>query len=199
MFNNYAIVQSVDKIVPVDMYVPGLPAAARAADRGDRPPARGGTRRRAAGVRGAERRVVSECDEVPGLVEEIERHRRDDLVVEPRAAGRRRDAPARRGGLQLPLRPHRGRLPRLGRRGASPGYIGTPAGRDLNTPMTQGYQAMPLAEAEAVRDQLPPALRSRDRPRRVRLQTWVDEGEPVPTRDPRSGRRPTGTSARRAT
>ncbi|MDQ6885199.1 MAG: NADH-quinone oxidoreductase, partial [Candidatus Dormibacteraeota bacterium] len=25
MFNNYAIVQSVDKIVPVDIYIPGCP------------------------------------------------------------------------------------------------------------------------------------------------------------------------------
>ena len=28
MFNNYAILQGVDKIVPVDVHVPGLPAAA---------------------------------------------------------------------------------------------------------------------------------------------------------------------------
>ena len=33
MFNNYAIVQGVDHVVPVDMYLPGLPAAAGDADR----------------------------------------------------------------------------------------------------------------------------------------------------------------------
>ena len=60
------------------------------------------------------------------------------------------------------------------------GYIGTPAGRDLNMPMTQGYQVVPLPEAEAVRDQLPPAL-DLGASRRVRLQTWADEGDPVPT------------------
>ena len=30
-FNNYAIIQGVDKIIPVDVYVPRLPAAARGA------------------------------------------------------------------------------------------------------------------------------------------------------------------------
>ena len=35
MFNNYAIVQGVDHIVPVDIYLPGLPAAAGDAARRD--------------------------------------------------------------------------------------------------------------------------------------------------------------------
>jgi NADH-quinone oxidoreductase subunit C len=60
------------------------------------------------------------------------------------------------------------------------GYIGTPTGRDLNTPMTQGYQAVPLAKPKrfALNYHL---LSISDRPRRVRLQTWVHEGEPVAT------------------
>ena len=33
MFNNYAVVQGVDHVVPVDMYLPGLPAPSRDADR----------------------------------------------------------------------------------------------------------------------------------------------------------------------
>ncbi len=60
------------------------------------------------------------------------------------------------------------------------GYIGTPAGRDLNAPMTQGYQAVPLAKPKrfAVNYHL---LSVSDRPRRVRLQVWLDDGEAVPT------------------
>jgi NADH-quinone oxidoreductase subunit C len=60
------------------------------------------------------------------------------------------------------------------------GYIGTPAGRDLNAPMTQGYQAVPLAKPKrfAMNYHL---VAIGERPRRLRVQVWLDEGEPVPS------------------
>jgi NADH-quinone oxidoreductase subunit C len=60
------------------------------------------------------------------------------------------------------------------------GYIGTSTGRDLNAPMTQGYQVVPLAKPKrfAMNYHL---LSISERPRRLRLQTWLDEGEPVPS------------------
>jgi len=60
------------------------------------------------------------------------------------------------------------------------GYIGTAAGRDLNTPMTQGYQATPQPKPKrfAMNYHL---LAIGPEPRRVRLQAWLDEGEAVPT------------------
>jgi NADH-quinone oxidoreductase subunit C len=60
------------------------------------------------------------------------------------------------------------------------GYIGTPGGRDLNTPMTQGYQALPAPKPKrfAMNYHL---LQIAERPRRVRVQTWLDDGEAVPT------------------
>jgi NADH:ubiquinone oxidoreductase subunit C len=60
------------------------------------------------------------------------------------------------------------------------GYIGTPTGRDLNVPMTQGYQALP--EAKPKRFSMSYHLLSVSvEPRRLRLQCWVDEDEPVPS------------------
>ena len=58
------------------------------------------------------------------------------------------------------------------------GYLGTAGGRDLNTPMTQGYQAVPLPKPKrfALNYHL---LSISERPRRVRLQVWVDEDESV--------------------
>jgi NADH-quinone oxidoreductase subunit C len=62
-----------------------------------------------------------------------------------------------------------------GSKGVS-GYIATSSGRDINFPMTQGLQTLP---------QLKPArfsvsyhlLAMRQPPARVRLQTWVHDGE----------------------
>ena len=60
------------------------------------------------------------------------------------------------------------------------GYIGTPTGRDLNRPSTQGYQRLPSPKPKrfSVSYHL---LALRESPVRVRLQVWVDEGEPIPT------------------
>jgi NADH:ubiquinone oxidoreductase subunit C len=60
------------------------------------------------------------------------------------------------------------------------GYIGTASGRDLNAPMTQGYQALPTAKPKrfAMNYHL---LSISERARRIRLQVWLDEGEPVPS------------------
>jgi NADH/F420H2 dehydrogenase subunit C len=64
-----------------------------------------------------------------------------------------------------------------GARGVS-GYIGTASGRDLNFPMTQGLQTLPDVKPRrfSVSYHL---LAMRQPPERVRLQCWVDDGEPV--------------------
>src|SRR5439155_15224637 len=66
-----------------------------------------------------------------------------------------------------------------GEKGVS-GYIGTAGGRDLNAPMTQGLQALPQPKPKrfCVSYHL---LAIGDAPRRLRLQTGIDDGEPVPS------------------
>ncbi len=66
-----------------------------------------------------------------------------------------------------------------GTKGVS-GYIGTATGRDLNMPMTQGYQVLPETKPKrfSVSYHL---LALREGAPRVRLQLWVDDGEPVPS------------------
>jgi NADH-quinone oxidoreductase subunit C len=60
------------------------------------------------------------------------------------------------------------------------GYIGTATGRDLNTPMTQGYQAVPASKPKRFSMNYH-LLQVADEPRRVRVQTWLDDGETVHT------------------
>jgi NADH/F420H2 dehydrogenase subunit C len=60
------------------------------------------------------------------------------------------------------------------------GYIGTAAGRDIHTPSTQGLELVPEPKLKrfSVSYHL---LALKDGAPRVRLQVWVDEGEPVPS------------------
>ena len=60
------------------------------------------------------------------------------------------------------------------------GYIGTASGRDINHPGSQGLQAMPEPKPKrfSVNYHL---LAVRAGAPRVRVQVWVDEGEPVPS------------------
>jgi NADH-quinone oxidoreductase subunit C len=60
------------------------------------------------------------------------------------------------------------------------GYIGTPGGRDLNQPSTQGYQLLPSPKRRrfSISYHL---LALREGAPRVRLQVWVDDGESVPS------------------
>jgi NADH:ubiquinone oxidoreductase subunit C len=69
-----------------------------------------------------------------------------------------------------------------GQRGVA-GYIGTAAGRDLNFPSTQGLEALPEPKPKrfSVSYHLLALGDRQGGAARVRLQVWVDEGEPVPS------------------
>jgi NADH-quinone oxidoreductase subunit C len=58
------------------------------------------------------------------------------------------------------------------------GYIGTPAGRDLNQPMTQGLQALPAGKPARFAVSYHLLALTHGAPR-LRLQCWLDEGETV--------------------
>jgi len=116
---------------------------------------------------------------VPGLVESLEAHGETTLVVDParvtEAGLHLRDAEGFNFLSDITAADYLG----WGERGVS-GYIGSAAGRDLNAPMTQGYQSLPKPKPKrfAVNYHL---LSVSDNPRRLRLQAWVDDGEAVPT------------------
>ena len=116
---------------------------------------------------------------VPGLVETVEEHGETTLVVDTarlvEACTHLRDELGFAFLSDIAAADYLG----WGSKGVS-GYIGTQTGRDLNLPMTQGFQALPQPKPKrfsvsyhllAVREGAP----------RVRVQVWVDDGEPVPT------------------
>jgi NADH:ubiquinone oxidoreductase subunit C len=60
------------------------------------------------------------------------------------------------------------------------GYIGTPGGRDLNKPSTQGFQRLPASKSHRFSISYHLLALQRGAPR-VRLQVWLDDGEPAPS------------------
>jgi NADH:ubiquinone oxidoreductase subunit C len=118
-------------------------------------------------------------NDVPGFVETTEAHGEVTVVVEPQrlteAATHLRDVEGFNFLSDITAVDYLG----WGADGVS-GYIGTADGRNLNAPMTQGFQATPAPKPKrfAMNYHL---LQVADRPRRLRLQTWLDDQEPVPS------------------
>jgi NADH-quinone oxidoreductase subunit C len=61
------------------------------------------------------------------------------------------------------------------------GYIGTALGRDLNDPMTQGYQRLPQPKPKRFSMNYHLLALRRGDGRRLRVQVWLDDGESVPS------------------
>ena len=118
-------------------------------------------------------------EHVPGYVSEKEAHGEQTVVVEPErlveAALHLRDEEGFSFLSDISATDYLG----WGQKGVA-GYIGTTTGRDLNRPGSQGYQVLPELKPKrfsmsyhllAVQEGAP----------RVRVQVWVDDGEPVPS------------------
>jgi NADH-quinone oxidoreductase subunit C len=114
---------------------------------------------------------------VPGLVETVEAHGETTLVVDParivEACTHLRDADGFNVLVDV------SGVDYLGWAATDvAGYIGSPAGRDLNAEGSQGFQRVPAPKPKrlAVVYHL---LRVSDEPARVRVETWLDDGEEI--------------------
>ena len=114
---------------------------------------------------------------VPGVVETREAHGETTMVIDParivEACTHLRDEQGYNVLADLAAVDYLG----WGERGVA-GYIGTPGGRDLHAPGSQGYERVPGPKPKrfAVVYHL---LRVSDDPARVRLEAWLDDGEEI--------------------
>ena len=116
---------------------------------------------------------------VPGYVSEKEAHGEQTVVVEPErlveAALHLRDEEGFSFLSDISPTDYLG----WGQKGVA-GYIGTTTGRDLNRPASQGFQVLP--ELKPKRFSMSYHLLAlRPGAPRLRLQVWVEDGEPVPS------------------
>jgi NADH-quinone oxidoreductase subunit C len=118
-------------------------------------------------------------DAVPGLVEVVEAHGETTLRVDPErlvdACTYLRDEHGFDMLVDIAAADYLG----WSEPGVS-GYWGHESGRNLNRPMTQGLQALPAPKPKrfSVSYHL---LGIRAGAPRLRVQVWVDDGEPVPS------------------
>jgi NADH-quinone oxidoreductase subunit C len=119
-------------------------------------------------------------DAVPGHVETREAHAETTIVVEAEtlveACEHLRDELGFNFLSDISATDYLG----WGRAGVS-GYIGTAGGRNLNEPMTQGYQRLPGGKPKRFTMNYHLLALQRGDARRVRVQVWLDDGEPVPS------------------
>ncbi len=119
------------------------------------------------------------AEQVPGFVEAVEAYGETTVVVEPaqllEAAAHLRD----REGFNFLSDVSPADYLGWGEKGVA-GYIGTSGGRDINRPMTQGLETLPAPKPKRFSVSYHLLALGPD-PRRIRLQTWVDDGEPVPS------------------
>jgi NADH-quinone oxidoreductase subunit C len=154
-----------------------LPAPAGGARRGDRSAPGEDQGGRAAGIRDPRSRELT-FEGVPGLVKTREAYGETTLVVDParlvEACTHLRDEEGFNFLADVAATDYLG----WGGRGVA-GYIGTTGGRDLNAPGAQGHERLP--EPKPKRFSMSYHLLALPSAQRVRVQVWLDDGEPVPS------------------
>jgi NADH-quinone oxidoreductase subunit C len=119
-------------------------------------------------------------DEVPGFVETHEGHGETTVVVERDALVEACTYLRDESGFNFLSDVTASDYLGWGAAGVS-GYIGTSQGRNLNEPMTQGFQKLPAAKPKRFAMNYHLLALRRGDGRRLRVQVWLDNAESVPS------------------